>query len=65
MGLLWGVKVFFFDPSADSLEKTVSAMVDMLKGKNLLSAGDVFVTTLSIPAHQENKTNTVQLGTVE
>jgi pyruvate kinase len=65
MGLLWGVKVFFFDPSADNVEKTVAAMVDMLKGKKLLSAGDVFVTTLSIPAHQGKKTNTVQLGTVE
>lgn len=65
MGLLWGVKVFFFDPSADNVEKTVTAMVDMLKGKNLLTAGDVFVTTLSIPAHQGKKTNTVQLGTVE
>ena len=65
MGLLWGVKVFFFDPSADNVEKTVAAMVDMLKVKKLLSAGDVFVTTLSIPAHQGKKTNTVQLGTVE
>jgi len=65
MGLLWGVKVFFFDPSADNVEQTVAAMVDMLKGKKLLSAGDVFVTTLSIPAHQEKKTNTVQLATVE
>ena len=65
MGLLWGVKVFFYDPSADNVEKTVAAMVDMLKGKKLLSAGDVFVTTLSIPAHQGKKTNTVQLGTVE
>ena len=36
MGLLWGVKVFFFDPSADNVEKTVAAMVDMLKGKKLL-----------------------------
>jgi pyruvate kinase len=65
MGLLWGVKVFFFDPSADNVEQTVAAMVDMLKGKKLLSAGDVFVTTLSIPAHQGKKTNTVQLATVE
>ena len=65
MGLWWGVKVFFFDPSADNVEKTVAAMVDMLKGKKLLSAGDVFVTTLSIPAHQGKKTNTVQLSTVE
>lgn len=65
MGLLWGVKVFFFDPSANTVEQTVAAMVDMLKGKMLLKAGDVFVTTLSIPAHQGKKTNTVQLGTVE
>jgi pyruvate kinase len=65
MGLLWGVKVFFFDPSANTVEQTVAAMVDMLKGKMLLTAGDVFVTTLSIPAHQGKKTNTVQLGTVE
>jgi len=65
MGLLWGVKVFFFDPSSDNVEQTVAAMVDMLKGKKLLSAGDVFVTTLSIPAHQGKKTNTVQLATVE
>ncbi len=65
MGLLWGVKVFFFDPSANTVEQTVASMVDMLKGKNLLAAGDVFVTTLSIPAHQGKKTNTVQLGTVE
>jgi pyruvate kinase len=65
MGLLWGVKVFFFDPSANTVEQTVAAMVDMLKGKNLLAAGDVFVTTLSIPAHQGKKTNTVQLATVE
>jgi pyruvate kinase len=65
MGLLWGVKVFFFDPSADNVEQTVAAMIDMLKTKKLLTVGDVFVTTLSIPAHQGKKTNTVQLGTVE
>jgi len=65
MGLLWGVKVFFFDPSTNTVEQTVAAMVDILKGKMLLKAGDVFVTTLSIPAHQGKKTNTVQLGTVE
>jgi pyruvate kinase len=65
MGLLWGVKVFFYDPSSDSVEKTVAAMVDKLKSEKLLATGDVFVTTLSIPAHQGKKTNTVQLGTVE
>jgi pyruvate kinase len=65
MGLLWGVKVFYFEASSEHVEKTVSVMVNMLKGKNLLATGDIFVTTLSIPTLQENKTNTVQLGTVE
>jgi pyruvate kinase len=65
MGLLWGVKVFFYDPSAESVEKTVAAMVDQLKKADLLKVGDVFVTTLSIPANTNKKTNTVQLGIVE
>ena len=65
MGLLWGVKVFFYDPSAESAEKTVAAMVDQLKKAALLKEGDVFVTTLSIPANTDKKTNTVQLGIVE
>lgn len=65
MGLLWGVKVFLYDSSADNVEQTVAAMVAMLKDRKLLTVGDVFVTTLSIPAHQGKRTNTVQLGTVE
>jgi len=65
MGLLWGARVFFFDPSADNAEHTVAKMVEKLKQEKLLNKGDVFVTTLAIPAHSENKTNTVQVGTVE
>jgi pyruvate kinase len=65
MGLLWGVKVFYYDPAVESVEKTVQGMVDRLKNEGLLEVGDVFVTTLSIPAHTTKKTNTVQLGTVE
>jgi pyruvate kinase len=65
MGLLWGVKVFFYDPAAESTEKTVAARVNQLKKAELLKEGDVFVTTLSIPANTDKKTNTVQLGIVE
>jgi NAD-dependent DNA ligase len=36
-----------------------------LKKEDLLQIGDVYVTTLSIPAHTTKKTNTVQLGIVE
>jgi pyruvate kinase len=65
MGLLWGVRVFFYDPGAGDTEKTVAAMVDKLKQDNLLSKGDIFVTTLSVPANKDKKTNTVQLGIVD
>lgn len=65
MALLWGVRVFFYDPSSDTVEQTVEAMVDKLKSDGLLQKGDVFVTTLSIPAGRKKKTNTVQLGVVE
>lgn len=65
MGLLWGVRVFFFDPSSTTVEKTVLAMVHKLKDAQLLKSGDVFVTTLSVPVRQDMKTNTVQLGVVE
>jgi pyruvate kinase len=65
MGLLWGVKVFYYDAAIESVEKTVQGMVDRLKNEGLLAVGDVYVTTLSIPAHTTKKTNTVQLGTVE
>jgi len=65
MGLLWGAKVFYYDPSSDSIEHTVEQMVNKLKSDGSLSKGDVFVTTLSVPANSGKKSNTVQLGTVE
>jgi pyruvate kinase len=40
-------------------------MTDFLKEKGLLSVGDTFVTTLSVPSDKKLKTNTVQLGIVE
>lgn len=65
MGLLWGARVFYFDPAADNAEHTVAKMVDKLKQEKLLNTGDVFVTTLAIPANAEIKSNTVQVGVVE
>ncbi|MDZ7899539.1 MAG: pyruvate kinase [Arcicella sp.] len=65
MGLLWGAKVFYFDATGKDLEATVKGMTDILKAKGLLSVGDTYVTTLSIPSNKNLKTNTVQLGTVE
>lgn len=65
MGLLWGTKVFFADPSSENLEKTVKAMVDKLKGEKLLAVGDTYVAALSSANQSAKKTNTVLVGVVE
>lgn len=65
MGLLWGARVFYFDPASDTAEHTVAKMVEKLKQEQLLNNGDVFVTTLAVPANGEIKSNTVQVGVVE
>ncbi|MBP6386772.1 MAG: pyruvate kinase [Pseudarcicella sp.] len=64
MGLLWGAKVFYFEPKNDDFQDTVNGMTELLKQKGLLQTGDVFVTALSNPVGNGLKTNTVQLGTI-
>ena len=65
MGLLWGANVFYYESAGKDVEATVKGMTDILKTKGLVSVGDTFVTTLSVPSNRDFKTNTVQLGTVE
>ncbi len=65
MGLLWGANVFHYESEGKDVESTVKGMTDILKAQGLLSIGDIFVTTLSVPSNRDFKTNTVQLGTVE
>lgn len=65
MGLLWGANVFHYESEGKDVETTVKGMTDILKAQGLLSVGDTFVTTLSVPSNRDFKTNTVQLGTVE
>ncbi len=65
MGLLWGANVFYYDATGKDIEETVKGMTDILKAKGLVSKGDTFVTTLSLPYNRSSKTNTVQLGTIE
>ena len=65
MGLLWGASAFYYEPKGDDVAATVKGMTDFLKEKGLLSVGDTYVTTLSVPSDKKLKTNTVQLGIVE
>lgn len=66
MGLLWGVRVFHYETAeAQDTEATVQSMVDILKHEGLLQTGDTFISLLSLPYGEGNKTNTVRIGTVE
>ena len=65
MGLLWGTKVFFYDPSSENMEMTVKSMAEKLKAENLLAKGDKYVATLSSANQNDKKTNTVMVGVVE
>jgi pyruvate kinase len=65
MGLLWGAKVIYYDGENQSVEKMIHNFTDILVSNNELKKGDVFVTTLSMPANKNLKTNTVQIGIVE
>jgi pyruvate kinase len=65
MGLLWGAKVIYYDGETQSVEKMINNFTDILVKDGNLEKGDVFVTTLSMPANKGLKTNTVQIGKVE
>ncbi|MFN8353026.1 MAG: pyruvate kinase [Spirosomataceae bacterium] len=64
MGLLWGVKVFYYDSRDKGLEEIVTDMATILKQKGLLEKGDVVISNLSIPTQQDIRTNTIKLGFV-
>lgn len=65
MGLLWGVKVFYYDSNAETVEATVQGMAQLLIQEGAIVTGDVFVSTLSMPAHKGLRTNTIKLGIVD
>lgn len=65
MALLWGTTVIYYEktdaPFVELLEEFKKTLVE----GNHLQKGDVYVTTLGLPANSGQKTNTVQLGVVE
>jgi pyruvate kinase len=65
MGLIWGAKIIYYDGESKSVEKMINNFTEILKAGGELEKGDVFITTLSMPADKGLKTNTVQMGVVE
>ncbi|MEL7006396.1 MAG: pyruvate kinase, partial [Bacteroidota bacterium] len=64
INLIWGVRGFYYDKEV-STDDTFADIEEILKEKEFISKGDVFITTASMPIHARGRTNTVKLNIVE
>ncbi|PLK46367.1 pyruvate kinase [Emticicia sp. TH156] len=66
LSLYSGITAFKYNHLKDkSVEEVVANIRDTLVEKGELAAGDLFVNTLSMPLHENNRTNTIKLSRVE
>ncbi len=64
LGLVWGVECFFYDKK-NSTDQTFEDQESMLKKSGKLSAGEVFITTASMPIHASGRTNTLKINVAD
>lgn len=64
LSLVWGVRAFYYD-HLESTDKTISDVNTILKGENLIQAGDVVVNAASMPIISQGKTNMIKVSVVE
>lgn len=64
MSLIWGVRGFYYDKEV-STDDTFADIEEILKEKGHIEAGDVFITTASMPIHAKGRTNTIKLNVVD
>ena len=64
LSLVWGVRTFYYD-QLESTDQTISDVNKILKGENLVLAGDVVINTAAVPISRQGKTNMVKVTVVE
>lgn len=64
LGLVWGVKVLYYDNFV-STDETIEGIKNMLVKEGYLKKGDVYVTTAGMPFTKNTGTNTLKLSVVE
>src|SRR6201985_1967430 len=64
LSLVWGVRTFYYD-QAESTDKTISDVNNMLKAENLIQTGDVVINTGAMPIFKLGKTNMLKVTVVE
>ena len=63
LSLLWGVKGVYYERTK-ATDETVSEIKEILKTKQGLSTGDMFITIASIPLNERKRANMVKLTVV-
>ncbi|WP_422362143.1 pyruvate kinase [Reichenbachiella sp.] len=64
VNLIWGVKGFYYDKQKP-IDETFDEVLEILKGKGLVEAGDVYINTASMPLHWQERTNMMKLDVVK
>jgi len=64
LGLLWGVKTFFYD-KFESTDGSIHDVNTLLKEKKLVQPGQIVINTASTPLHKKGKTNTIKVTEME
>lgn len=60
LGLVWGVEAFYYD-NKQSTDQTFEDQENTMKNAGKISAGDIFITTASMPMHDYGRTNTLKI----
>lgn len=64
LSLSWGVTAFFYE-NEESIDKVISEQIAILKDKGCVKAGDVVVSTGSMPVEEHLPTNMLKISRVE
>lgn len=64
LSLIWGVRGFFYE-AHKPIDETFDDVLNVLKDKNLLKTGDMYINTASMPLHWKEKTNMMKLDVVK
>ena len=64
LGLVWGVEAFFYDKFESNIESILDA-IDILKNKGYLHAGDIVISTASMPLKGRGRTNMIKISYIK
>lgn len=64
LSLVWGVRAFYYD-SYEGTNQTIRDVIQALKDRKLVNAGEIVINTASIPLEDRHRTNMIKFTIVE